>query len=430
MNGTSINTLRVAVFHIPLITDEAVLSQVTKLDAALDRSIMAFLPYTDWVMIYLGTFANRIAFVSLRNTKVLVSTLPRSKRPRTDKNALTAADTLYSEDELLMFNALGRLACHYTDRTIEAPSIDALRLFRRTKIMMLEAFLGHAREYRTLSVQLARDHQVGVASSTDFQAVRRIRELEDKVGALPNTMYGVSLGAIRNANTMRKIRSVLCMPYLRKVWSVVRRYIPQSDQRFLALLNIGVMGLITGINCYEAERRTSLGSFAENWIRQHVLEYMKSRLNLITQNPRDIQNRTRVRTALRDMGWENLPTNQKITVLAEHLGMDRRDVIRHLQDDNALSSVVSTHAKYGGEESRTSVGDMIESDHDLEQSAIEDESLRSLIHQLRSTLPESDLRMLFVKTGQENLIVGGDYQPSLRNALRLTLATRAVGKIR
>lgn len=429
------NEMRVQIFDMPLLLDEEVFSYISLIDAALFAAARALFPGTDWFLRYFGELANKTLFTSFRNQRMFQTLVPRSKRPKVKGRQPPVGD-LYSEDETAFLLALNKAAVHSVDRSAPPPDVTDFRLFRRTLVECMEGFMqvvgakvqsGVGRglsevAYLKDAETVSRLYDVQEKRPQVAAALARMKAVEDRVGAEGDLLYTSVLGVIHHLRVFLELRSQLCTPYLRKVWSVVREHnIRQQDPRFMALFNWGVTGLTTAVNCFDHSRATSFGRFAEWWIKQRILSYHKASFNLVSQESRHIQVRTRVRTLIRDNGWADLPVAELVTNLSAEMDMDREDIVRILHDDIALSSVVSLDVQFGEDDSRTSVGDMIPTVNadGADKAEGELDQVKAVLR-LVDRMPWDHVRLLLISVGQEDALLPY-YRPDARNLVRMAI---------
>lgn len=421
--SSSLSALRAKIFRADVFSDEDVYRYMVEIDQTLNRAVDVYLRHTEWPLIYLSVYVNRILFTTLRNQKVLTTTLPRSKRaadPRREGVSNQKATDLFSDDEIVFLNTINRLVMYHCKKG-PLPSVDDLCLFRRTRVEMTEAFLSLAERYYSACNRYAKAYQAyqhNPALTSDPRYREDLREIQAIESVLGPNLIGTYLGTKRHFSQMVRLRNIIAEPFMRKVWTTVMAYVSQTDDRFLALTSIGMMGLITGVNCFEHDRKSSLGTFAEFWIRQHILEYMKDKLNLIAQSNKDIQCRTRIRTALRDMNWGTEPVDRQVELLSQHLSLKRCEVVKYLQDNIALSGAVSIHAQYG-DDGKSTIGDIIPDTTQIEDLVEEADEIQHLLQVIQGMNEERQkaIRAYFVLNANESML-SARRTPQLTNLIR------------
>lgn len=427
---TSTNELRKRVFASPLLSDEEVIAHIKRLDYALYKAANSLWPGTSWFLQFFGELVQKTVFVSFRNQRMFATAVPRSKRPKI-KGRQPSIEDLYSPDEQRFLLAINCAAMHVVaPDKVTPPKAESFRLFRRTLVECMEGFMSavgadmtgqrpraaYVRDVTTVANSVGMDGDRSATHAT----FTRVREAERLTGAVGGGLFCTTVEVLRHMAVFLALRSALCEPFLRKVWSVVRASnINQADQRFLALFNWGVTGLTTSVNCFEEERATSFGSFAEWWIRQRTLSYMKSKLNLVNQDPRHLQIRTRIRGLLRDRGWVSLTVNEQVQLLTAELDMPASEIVDHLIDDASLSGIMSIDTQFGDDDSKTSVGDMISGGHDVDDTGSVSDGRRTIEHLLRF-MPYEDVRLYLLTKGREQDLLPL-VTPNLKNLVRLSV---------
>lgn len=338
-------------------SDDMVQSLSIEMDSMLEAAVREMWATTDFPVRHLAQYLNRIVHLSLRNQKVLQSI--ETKSGRSDRfNAETPPDGLYSSDELACIRsaiAASNMKAHGSPVTLSLR--DDFRLFVRTRVEVVRAFKQETSTYVSCMVRLAKE-----AATLDRQSFIGIQNELDHVGRSVGADSDIFYTVVVVDRLMRKRAEVsreLCGPFLRKVWSVVASRTSQQDPRFVELFQCAVSGLIAAADCYEASRKNSFGAFAGHWIDQQLLHNMKTWMNLITQNSKDIQRRTTVRTHIRSMGLSGLPIGDQVAELSKATGLKRTEVVHAMIDDIALSGYADIDGTFGKADSTNSLADII-----------------------------------------------------------------------
>lgn len=383
-----LNALRKQLFSGSLLSDAEVIDTVNTLDRHLDAALEASL-LSKPVRTSLASIACRILHGRNRNMKTLHTTATKAERAARGSN--------FTADEVAFLSA------YTTLESGQAVPISSFRLFRRTKVEILAAVSPTASGYMTSVRAAAVAFSRGTsASASDIDTMHAAERAFD----LPNAglCYSMSRTVLSELDKYTEARNHLCGPYLRKVWSVVCNTISQDDGRFLELFNWGVTGLFVAAECFDATRRSSFGRFAENWIHQRVLSYMKQAFNIITQDSSAIQARTAVRTAIRVHGLGHLSVDDLVKTLHERLSMPVHVVMTALAEDRSFSGLVNLGTTIGDEESKTTIGDTVAAvtaDEDL------DSDTRAILSVASEALDADEFRILCVYLGMEHTAEDG-----------------------
>ena len=210
--------------------------------------------------------------------------------------------------------------------------------------------------------------------------------------------YTAALGVVHHMNEFLRIRAHLVAPYLRKVWSVVRgeRRIAQSDQRFLDFFGYGTSGLMTAVNCFDAEKARSFGRFAAGWISQSILYHHKVSLNFFTEDSRHIQLRNLVRRTVANLGLRGKPTHVVLDALEQALAhrpdVSREALVGFLSADAGFSSLVSLNARVGWDDG-AEIGDQITVEEDQHRVTSDTPVDRIITRLLSEGVEWADLRV-------------------------------------
>lgn len=395
----NVNDLRKTVFGLPMASDDMVQGLSNQMDTLLETSVREMWATTDFPVRHLAQYINRILHLSLRNQKVLQSI--ETKSGRSDRfNAATPPDQVYSADEIQCLSAAIMAANRKAyGLPVDLSLRDDFKLFVRTRVEVVRAFRQETRTYVSCMVRLAReaatiDRQSFIGLSNELSAVGQA------VGADSDIFYTVIV-VDRLMQKRADVSRELCSPFLRKVWSVVASRTSQQDPRFVELFQCAVSGLIAAADCYEASRKNSFGAFAGHWIDQQLLHHMKSWMNLITQNSKDIQRRTTVRTHIRSMGLSGMSLHDQVTALAASTGMKRSEVVHSMIDDIALSGYADIDGTFGKSDSTNSLSDILPDTRAIE-SDIEAEA--EDVIQRAYTITEGRVRVYLTAIGMESSI--------------------------
>lgn len=390
-------------FSYPLLQDAEIFRAVERIDVALEAAADSLMPTTYWFLVYFGPVINQTMFGAYRNKQLFRSVRRKSERSFGSPTE-SSAEGVFSADELAFLIAIQQAAVAETFPGTPPPKIATFRLYRRTLVECLEAFMEHVGP--VYSTALADSKIVSTRYTEMYQecAERPNPEQAMAVAAIERSVRGSNgtytsvLGVVRHMNEFLRIRAHLVAPYLRKVWSVVRgeRRIAQNDQRFLDFFGYGTAGLMTAVNCFDAEKARSFGRFASGWISQSILYHHKVSLNFFTEDPRHIQLRNLVRRTVADLGLRGKPTHVVLDALEQALShrsdVTRRGLVGYLSADAGFSSLVSLNARVGWDEG-AEIGDQIAIEEDQhrikESSSIE----RILMRLLSAGVDWADLRV-------------------------------------
>ena len=410
----SINAQRKEIFSSGMVTDPEVHRYMTQMDAVISRAIDAMWPVSDWPVLHLSDIFNTVAFVNYRNRRILSTNVPRSSR------VLTADPmSLYTEDEMAFMCTTHEAICYSMDRSLPAPTVESLRMFRRTRIGMVSKFVDLTSAYVVSMEELA----VNLDKYTTTAPITTMFRAFHSAGFVcpQGPAYTASLILRSNFAEFCQVRQALCRPFLRKVWSIVCKYVRQSDTRFLELFSWGVIGLMSAADCFEIDRKTSFGSFGEQWVVQKLHEQIKASMNPITQAPAEIQVRTKIRNVVRDNGLMDLPVAEQVTAIETALKLRRSVIAHHLQVNQALSHIININATFGDDDSRMSMGDVIPDQSGRVDDQYEHDDVFRLIQLAEAEVGYKDLLAFLIVSGQEHLLARR-HPPLLANQVSLTLA--------
>ena len=161
---------------------------------------------------------------------------------------------------------------------------------------------------------------------------------------------------------------------LRFVISIAKQYLHQGVP-LEDLIMEGNIGLINAINKFDPTRGFKLSTYAVWWIRQAILHALAEKGRSVRLPLNQVGLLTRVKKAIQ-MFYQFNERYPLPDELADHLGMPVEkveDILRLATTEMSLDTPI-------GEDSDTSIGDMLESSTPATDNALDQESLRADIN--------------------------------------------------
>ncbi len=181
---------------------------------------------------------------------------------------------------------------------------------------------------------------------------------------------------------------------LRFVVSIAKKY-QTSGISLLDLINEGNMGLIKAAEKFDPDRGFHFISYAVWWIRQAIILAISQKASLIRlpmNRTADIQKIEKVHKKLESkLGREPTPSE-----IAEDLDMDDEE-IKHLR--NITQDYISLDSSFGDSEDTTIMSMMVDSRVESPDKEVLDESLRSALEEVLSTLNEIERKIIKMRFG-------------------------------
>ncbi len=189
-------------------------------------------------------------------------------------------------------------------------------------------------------------------------------------------------------------KNKLIQANLRFVVSIAKKY-QTSGISLLDLINEGNMGLIKAAEKFDPDRGYHFISYAVWWIRQAIILAISQKASLIRlplNRTADIQKIEKVNKKLENkLGREPTPAE-----IAEDIDLNDEE-INHLR--NITQDFISLDSFYGDSEDTTILSMIVDSRIDSPDRKVLDESLKTALDDILSTLTESEREILRMRYG-------------------------------
>lgn len=265
--------IRENIFQIPLLPQEDIGRLFGELDDILNRQVTRLIEDVPQVRNFFIEIVERIASGSTLGKNYYDKQDHEDGKPKAKKTTI-----LQPSEIRILKQAFWLLRSQNTPK-IFAKLVQEISFLRGIMEDSIETFLQTISEYQDLHRKLDEAKQIGSPEYLIYE--RSLEQIHELLGVRDSQIiFNIIRETEENWDLYVQTRAQIIEPYLRMVYSWAKEF-SSGETQTLDNFQAGTFGLVRAVKNYTPSRFAHFSVVAESWVKQSILQYLKTDVNFI-----------------------------------------------------------------------------------------------------------------------------------------------------